>query len=341
MDKNKLLDVALDASIEREIHSVVTEDMAIDPMSMLRRLHGIKIERVEAGLTSDGQHYLYQIWGVLGDRREVGTAAADLTGLGGTAWGDAIKSVETQAKRRLTTSLVGYGFKAPEGERVVATEPAKPEQPAVNHAPAFVETANVPETVTVPPAPVPHIQTTPFPQVTEQTLADMHNSAQTFDKQASDPTLPKEKPPQPEPPIDIFGSIETEAFESTIPKDVPATPSTTEVSQSLPSSVQLQATEATTPEPEPVKDLEIAPAASEKPTRLQFQEFTARCTKLCRDVLPKAGKEVAQLLLPYLRKIFNVQDLSQATCLQWESTLARLEGAKTPAEAAAIIKSGK
>jgi len=80
---------------------------------------------------------------------------------------------------------------------------------------------------------------------------------------------------------------------------------------------------------------------SEKPTRLQFQYFTARCTKLCREVLPKAGKDAPAQLLPYLRKVFGVQDLSQATCLQWEGVLSRLEGAKTASDAYLIIKAGK
>src|SRR6266481_133690 len=78
----------------------------------------------------------------------------------------------------------------------------------------------------------------------------------------------------------------------------------------------------------------------EKPTRLQFQAFTARCTKLCRDVLPKAGKEASAALLPFLRRAFGVQDLSRASVLQWEEVLARLEGAPNADAAYQIMKDG-
>jgi hypothetical protein len=73
----------------------------------------------------------------------------------------------------------------------------------------------------------------------------------------------------------------------------------------------------------------------EKPDRLQFQGYTQRCTKLVRDVLPKgSGME----LLPFLKKAFGVQNLQEATVLQWEEALARLEGAPNAAAVYQIIK---
>jgi hypothetical protein len=63
-----------------------------------------------------------------------------------------------------------------------------------------------------------------------------------------------------------------------------------------------------------------------------------RCTKLVRDVLPKAGKEAPGSLLPFLQKVLGVQDLQQANVLAFEEVLGRLESAGTAAAAYSIIK---
>jgi hypothetical protein len=76
-------------------------------------------------------------------------------------------------------------------------------------------------------------------------------------------------------------------------------------------------------------------------TRSRFQGYTGRCAKLCRNVLPKAGKGAPGLLVPYMRKIFGVKDLTpQTTSIAlWESTLAKLENASSPEALVEIIKS--
>jgi hypothetical protein len=62
-----------------------------------------------------------------------------------------------------------------------------------------------------------------------------------------------------------------------------------------------------------------------KLTPIEFKAFTARCTKLVRDVLPKVSKEASGLLLPFLKRRFGTNDIQAASASLWESTLTAIE----------------
>jgi hypothetical protein len=78
-----------------------------------------------------------------------------------------------------------------------------------------------------------------------------------------------------------------------------------------------------------------------RPTRVQFQGYTARCAKLSREALSKAGQGTPGLLMSYMRKIFGVDFISPETTSisLWESTLANLENASSPEALVEILKS--
>lgn len=329
-------------------------DMEVDPSAALRRIHGISITGLVREVTEHS--VTVTVSGEMGTRKDSATGSIAVAGLDQTEFSNAIKGAETQAKRRLTSSLLGFGYKGARDEAVAAADPAMtpkvPDSPKLNDAQAAVvadarvavadQTLPLPADVAVlvpEPATPERIQTTafPVPAVSEAAISKMHADAQELSAPQPDLMSIVEKPAAASPatPAPQTGFFDEEP---TQPPSVPSTP-TFVAPVAAPVVVAPQA--PTGVEPEPVKDLVVPPlAATDKPTRLQFQGYTQRCAKLVRDFLPKAGKDVPGLLLPFLKKSFGVADLQQATILQWEEMLGRLESG-TPVQAGALIKGGK
>jgi hypothetical protein len=119
------------------------------------------------------------------------------------------------------------------------------------------------------------------------------------------------------------------------PEVAPPPPSPAELKRQAKKKSELLAAQAAKAEED-----RIAEEAG-RPTRLQFQSYTGQCAKLCREVLPRAGKEAPGKLMPYMRKIFGVHDLMPETtsAALWESTLAKLESASSPEAVVEILKS--
>lgn len=326
----------------------VLENMTVDPTAMLRRLHGISITNSERVITAE--YVTHTVKGRMGDRLDEGTGAVSLTGLIGFDWANAIKAAETQAKRRLTSSLLGYGFQGTKEDEVpTATpgqEPIVPEVPQVNNAPADVVAdtrTEVKEIVISVPAsvvvPFPSAVELAVPVVTEAALSAMHTAAQKLDK----PTIPQTEAPAAA-PKPAPAAIQQAGFFDEEPLPVP--PGVTAVIPE-PVAIRIQTSpipevaQASAVEPAPVQDIIVEKPVTDKPSKLQYQALTARCTKLVRDVLPKAGKDAGALLLPYIRKSLGTNELQNGNLLVWEETLARLEAAPNPAALLAIIKGGK
>lgn len=343
----------------------IAEGMEIDPTALLRRLHDITIEKQD--MTIDGDKVVVTVYGIMGIRHETGTGAEMLTGLNGRDWANAIKSAETVAKRRLTTNLLGYGYKHSIEETAnasfAAVEPAALETPGpVNNAPAAVVTdtrevvvvaSTVPLTMGTPGpgAPVlliepekvviPEFKLPAVPKVTEQTLASMHNAAQQnfLDHDAENEQLPEVKPTPP--PM----SAQAGFFDEPTPPGqavpaaptAPAPPSIIEASQ--PATVSAPSTG--TPAPTPITDIKVEPVASTAPNQQQYRAIQMRCTKLVRDVLPKAGKGADALLVPYMRKRLGTNELQKGSLLVWEETLAQLEAFPTAKDLAQFLNGGK
>lgn len=131
-----------------EVYQVVTFGMEEDKMALLRRLHDITVEETGSGIqvanTVDGKSVTYawhKVRAKMGERVETstGTHIVDFTDPMNVV--NAPKAAETNAKNRVTLSLVGYGFKGLKEildttPATPAAEPARPDSPAVNNAPA-------------------------------------------------------------------------------------------------------------------------------------------------------------------------------------------------------------
>lgn len=355
----------------------LAEGMEIDPTALLRRLHDITI--TGQNLTIDEHKVIVTVFGTMGKRNDTGTGAEDLTNLHGREYGNAIKAAETVAKRRLTTNLLGYGYKHSLEETAnssfAAVEPQPLDTPGpVNNAPAAIVTdtreivvtpLTSPQTFVAPvmgqpiPGPVlivepekvviPEFKLPAVPKVSEQTLAAMHTAAQTetfLDHDAAgepvevplkkpappmsaqagffdDPTPPGEAaPPQPPP-------IQTSPIQEVA--QASAAPWTPTPSDPIPSAA----------EPVPIQDIKVEPVSSAAPTQQEYRAIQVRCTKLVRDVLPKAGKGADALLVPYMRKRLGTNDLQKGSRLVWEETLAQLEAFPSAKDLAQFLNGGK
>jgi len=355
----------------------ITEGMEIDPTALLRRLHDITID--DQQMTIDETKVIITVKGTMGIRKDTGTAAEMLTGLVGRDWNNAVKACETVAKRRLTTNLLGYGYKhslEEQGNFAAATvaEPQRPDVPGpVNSAPATVVPdtrdavisvvpVNSPLTMTMADLPASPVLVAPtevvkVPFVTEATLASMHNEAKkSLDTQhtpaneavAAEVPLKKPSPPmssqvgffdEPVPP----GATQVESVvpQQVFPVSVPMTVG--DKVETSPGVVETVAASGTSsPEPEPVQDIKLEPATSTAPTQQQYRGIQVRCTKLVRDVLPKAGKGADSLFLPYVRKRLGTNELQKGSLLVWEEMLAQLELlAVNPKDLAQFLNGGK
>lgn len=330
--------------------SLLTSEMEVEPFAALRRIYGISITGLVREVTEHS--VTVTVSGEMDGRKDSATGSIAVAGLDQTEFSNAVKGAETQAKRRLTSSLLGFGFKGTRDENVVPADPSitpkVPDTPKLNDAPAAVsvDTRIVIEAAHAVIAdqtlPVPPELLLTVPMVNEAALAKMHAEAQELSKPQPDLMSIVEKPAAP-----VAAAPQTGFFdeEPTQPPVVPQTPTfiapPTIAEQIAAVPVGTTFTVGPVVEPAAVKDLVIpAPPPTDKPNRLQFQGYTQRCTKLVRDFLPKAGKDIPGLLLPFLKKSFGVADLQQVTILQWEDMLGRLETG-TPQQAAAIIKGGK
>jgi hypothetical protein len=74
------------------------------------------------------------------------------------------------------------------------------------------------------------------------------------------------------------------------------------------------------------------------PTANQYKAYTARCTKLVRDVLPKAGKGASDLLMPWLKRKMGISNMADATIQNWDLYLPMVESAPTAAIAVKLLK---
>lgn len=253
------------------------------------------------------------------ERSDSASGAVSIEGLTGIAKADAFKSAETQAKSRLTISLSGIRCKTEQGP--AQPEPAFAELPTVNAAPAVVE---VDTRVDLPGV-----------IVTESAVAAMHREADKLAAQVPDvanSTAPSVAV------ATIAAGGQASIFDEPAPETlvVPQAPQVV-----VPAPVVDAVLAAVQPPTATGVSMPVAvPKPADQPTRLQYQGFTTRCTKLVRDVLPKAGKDAPALLLPYLRKVFGVKDLNHETTSisLWESTLGKIENAGSPAAMLSILK---
>jgi hypothetical protein len=289
------------------------------------------------------------------ERLDSASGAVDISGLMGEAKANAFKSAETQAKSRLTISLSGVRMPAPpriERSLDFVAEPVLNKVPEVNQAPAEVvadiRKALVQDTpqateLTLLVVPVPEVKLPPtsvvleVPVVTETQIAALHQEAKVLSAPVENPaerTVPAPAPVAAAAVIDGQASIFDEEPETlVVPQVAPKAP---EVVDAVLAAVQ-QPTETGVVMPVPVAK------SGDAPTRLEFQGFTTRCAHLCRNVLPKAGKDAPGKLMPYFRKVFGVKDLTpeNTSISLWESSLSALEKAANPAEALKILNGGK
>lgn len=294
----------------------------------LRRNKGLSISKIET--TRHGNAIIFIVTGKDENtgRTEVSTGAADLEGLRGSMLTRAILAAETKAKTRVTIDLVGMGLPEEIEQSEQAKEPLVPDVPAVSHEPAQEQTTGLippqppadPELVKilekVKDAPEPQPRTDLAAEVAKQTHYDDPSPKPTPSGSQSIGSMFEDDAEQPQPSPAQPDSA-----------DFPACPTYEHVDSSAP------------PTPQPVQDIVPGkPDTDARPTSAEFKTFTARCTKLVRDVLPKAGKGAGDLLLPYLRKTFGVKDIQQASKQQWETTLKMLEGAASPSALAALLK---
>lgn len=255
-----------------EVFQVVTYGMEDDRMALLRRLHNISVEETGSGLTAT--YAWHKVRAKMGDRVETatGTHLIDMADPMGPV--NAPKAAETNAKNRVTLSLVGYGFKGLKEVLDVtpstpAAEPTRPEVPAVNNAPAetaaderpnFVDIKIAPETKAeiakaIWPAStavkvtelvkedpkVEQIQTTilpSFPKVSEEQVASLHKESDKLNALTRDPandSKPAAQPAESE-QQNIFGTPEPEPLDPNA--NASAILGTTKVVEESKSSVQ-------------------------------------------------------------------------------------------------------
>lgn len=342
---------------ERQIFEIATADMVADSSAMLRRLHGISINSVEPTLLDSTSGILmFRATGSMGTRLDTAHSAVVLTaGLSGRDLANAIKAAETNAKSRLTASLLGYGFKyeAPASSNIQLDEPESIDTPAVNQAPAaVVADARVmpPDAATRAVAYANKVidvkneirvaeDLPTLPHVTEAQLSSLHKQSEVLSAQTHNPNDAAPAPKSPD-PIDEQPPSFFDDEPMTAP---PAAQPIMTACNATPAPVRPTATvEATASEVLDVKDVEPVAPTSDKPTRLQFQKLNERCTNLVRNVLPKSGqKDAPNLLLPYLKKKLNVPNVMDGSLFVWEETLAYLEGIADPKALYQILKGGK
>lgn len=241
---------------------------------------------------------------------------------------------ETKAKSRLTLDLAGLGLsEEPDVRPSVATEPTVVTQPAVNQERA-TETVDQRHHGLSPAL----TQEQKDAGAALQTLLDKGGSVPETQPEKIDAELAKQITPITEAPVQKAPAQFIEAGGFNFDEPAPVDEEQQKVAEIL--GVPL----------EQVHKLEVVPtetiivqadARDPKPTNVEFKGFTARCTKLVRDVLPKAGKDVPSLLLPFLKKTFGVPEIQNATVKQWEETLTKLETAGSPQATAAILKGRK
>ena len=320
-------------------------------IEQLRRNHDVSVTNMAILLLGDV--IVFTAHGETKVRKEVSSGTMSLDGLVGAEKAKAFLLAETKAKHRLTLALVGLGIQ--EEPDVVATlatkyaaEPRPAPEPQVNHAEA-IEISDVRHHGPFPP-PTPE-QTEagkalqaildrghsfPEPQP-EKMAAEMDKSTPTPQNEAVVKPLPKSEPFVQEGGFDAMFCEEPRDDRPTI-SEVPPVPVQTK--ERVPEQVAHNGDLRHSPPAQIIEEFPIPPVVDgdPKPTPVEFKAFTARCTKLVRDVLPKAGKEAAGLLLPYLKKMFGTPDIQLATVKAWESTLSRIENAGKPADMLAILK---
>lgn len=301
----------------------------------IRKDHNVTITASVREIVDDV--VIYTISGAIGERKDTSSGVSSLENLKGMDKANAIKAAETQAKNRLTTSLTGIKWL---GEGTAkAVEPAAVDQPQVNNEPAeVVPDMRLPAisnpAATIDPEIMKSVETTDLPVliidvspiISENQLSRMHVEAQSLQQQVPATS------PVPEATVEQ-GSIFDEPEVLVIPSPAPAVQAAPIVDAVLEACQEKTATGVVMPVPN-----EKNP---DQPTRLQFQGFTVRCTKLVRDVIPKAGDKAAPgLLLPYLRKTFGVKEMTPENTLisVWEATLSKLENAGSPVATLAILK---
>jgi len=270
---------------------------------------------------------IYTAVGKMGDRIDSASGAQSLDGLSGEAKANAFKSAETQAKARLTISFTGirHGRQVELGTpSELVPPPVMPVALEVNQAPAaVVADTRKPEPETAEAAAAPTVVTLPSVfAVTERQLANMHQEAAADMLTSEDPAdgLFESAPP---------AVSATAALESLPPNKVLEL--ATAVAPTLPPA----------PPPPPV-----APTKTENPDDLPpgtaspaFKAFTARCTTIVRDVLPKAGEKNGSVLLTqYIAAKTGKAKLGDVTSAQWAALLLALETAGNPQKTLAIIR---
>jgi hypothetical protein len=324
-------------------------------IEQLRETRGISVTDMHVQLLGDV--IVYIVHGeapqrVAGQpRKEVASGTMSLEGLIGPEKAKAFLLAETKAKHRLTLALAGIGIgEEPDAiaslAKQYAAEPTKAPEPQVNNAPAIEskdtrpyhgafpdltpEQAEAGKTLDVILA---RGHSFPEPEP-EKMAAEMDKSTPIPPNEAVAKPLPKPAPVE-----------ESGGFESMFGGDTPVLP-IADISESI---------RSLTPEP---RDHRLAPLKIEevdnvpcdvaepatatstgepKLTPIEFKAFTARCTKLVRDVLPKVNKEAPSLLLPFLRRRFGTNDIQAASATLWESTLSHIESAPN-ADKLAILK---
>lgn len=343
MDTKELILALSDSYGSQENRDAVTAaviaDMEVEPFAALRRINSISITGLVREVTDKA--VTVTVSGEMNGRKDSATGSIGLEGLNQAEFANAVKGAETQAKRRLTSSMLGFGFKGLREEAVTPADsnvaPKVPDTPKLNtEQAAVVADLRLPITLDVTEAQAIAAKAlASVPAVTEEAIGRMHQAATELSKPQPDLMSIVEKPAAP-----VIAAQPQSGFfdeEPTQPPTVISTPVQVAAATPPPAPEPVQ----TVGEPEAVKDIVIPPApTTDKPNRLQFQGYTQRCTKLVRDFLPKAGKDIPGLLLPFLKKSFGVADLQQATILQWEEMLGKLEQG-TPAQAASLIKGGK
>lgn len=341
-----------------EITGIIKVVIRKPGIEQLRHLHNVSVTNMVIQFVSDV--IVFTAHGETNLRKEVSSGTMSLDGLVGPERAKAFLLAETKAKHRLTLALVGLGIQEePDVVAALATkyaaEPKPAPEPQVNHAPA-IEHKDERYHISFPPPPGPSTEEVLAAGKTMQSIIDRGHSfpepqpekmAAEMDK--SDPTPQAEavaKPlPKPEPVQEcgfesMFGG-EPMVMPVEEPRDdrpMSANADIPENSRTLTSDVkEIHGQDFVQP---PVEEFTPAPVpdGDPKPTPVEFKAFTARCTKLVRDVLPKAGKEASGLLLPFLKKTFGTPDIQNATVKMWEATLSKIETAGSPQAAAAILK---
>lgn len=207
---------------------------------------------------------------------------------------------------------------------IAVQQPVIPATLQVNQAPAaVVEDARKVEPGTSEAA--AEVEAPAVPVVTEQTISNLHNEGAKLDGAA--PVADDDPEPLPE---GLFPSVDTLFGEVAPPV----------LSQAPP------------PPPAPVTPPPAAPAPVEAPANAgnpddlppgtsspAFKAFTARCTTIVRDTLPKAGEKNGSVLLTqYIAAKTGKSKLGDVTSAQWKALLEVLEKAGNPQKTLALIK---